>query len=193
MSFLSDIITIKPQRQIGDITAQATIEERHTDELTITDHPVEQGAQITDHAFKRPAEVVIRCGWSDSSTFLSSIDLLGSFSSVGANLEETYQQLLELQESRIPFDILTGKRQYSNMLIKSIAVTTDEKTENALFVTVSCREVILVQTQATTLPPKSDQKNAKKTGQTDQKGTKQLKPNAMPSPGGSSPPQSWDP
>jgi len=65
-------IMIRPTRgffQSGDaqpIIAQATIEEVHIDEIEITDHPVEQGARIADHAFKRPSEVTITCAWSDS-------------------------------------------------------------------------------------------------------------------------------
>lgn len=51
---------------LADIVAQATIEERHSDQLEITEHPVEQGASIADHAFKRPAEVVLQLGWSNS-------------------------------------------------------------------------------------------------------------------------------
>lgn len=68
-------VYIKPQRgfypkpnEIGSTPeiAQVTIEEIHHDEMEITDHPVERGAAIGDHAYKRPAEVVIRCAWSNS-------------------------------------------------------------------------------------------------------------------------------
>lgn len=64
------------------ILPQVTIEEVHHDELEITDHPVERGSVISDHAFKRPAEVIIRCAWSNSPS------LPGSFigRAVGAGL-----------------------------------------------------------------------------------------------------------
>ena len=39
-------------RSIGGIVAQATLVERHYDQLTITDHPTETGSKITDHAYK---------------------------------------------------------------------------------------------------------------------------------------------
>jgi hypothetical protein len=54
------------QRRIGTVIADVTIEESGRDELEITRHPVERGAVITDHAFKHPPELIIRCGWSDS-------------------------------------------------------------------------------------------------------------------------------
>ncbi|MGN5479530.1 phage baseplate protein [Cupriavidus basilensis] len=40
-------------KKIGDIEISATVEETYEDELQITEHPVEKGAQVTDHAFKR--------------------------------------------------------------------------------------------------------------------------------------------
>jgi hypothetical protein len=45
MSIASELVTaiFKPQRKLGPIKAQVTIEEYHQDELVITEHPVEQG------------------------------------------------------------------------------------------------------------------------------------------------------
>ena len=64
-----DTILIKPKRglfnivlpdgtSMKDIIAQATFEERHIDELEVTDHPVQQGAMISDHAFRRPLSLI---------------------------------------------------------------------------------------------------------------------------------------
>lgn len=53
-------------RQIGPITATVTIEEKHHDELVITDHPVELGSTISDHAFRKPSTVTLRVSWSTS-------------------------------------------------------------------------------------------------------------------------------
>ena len=46
-------------RAIGDFIAEVTVKEQHRDEMTITSHPVETGAAITDHAFKNPAQLTI--------------------------------------------------------------------------------------------------------------------------------------
>ena len=133
-----------PYRQIGGIVAQVTIEEEHLDELEITQHPVEQGAAITDHSFKKPARLVVRVGWSRS----------GGPRFLGAQFG-VYAQLLSLQASRQPFSVYTGRRVYGvpnpNMLISSIEVITDEKTAHALMATVRMQEVILVSTQTVDL------------------------------------------
>ncbi|WP_448952125.1 phage baseplate protein [Labrys neptuniae] len=124
-------------RMIGFIMPDVTVEENHHDELVITDHPVETGAMISDHAFKRPVEVEMRCGWSNSTVgFVGYVQLV-------------YEALQALQNSRIPFDVFTGKRVYSNMLIRSLSITTDPTSEYALLVTAGLREVIITSTETT--------------------------------------------
>lgn len=160
-------ITISPQRMLGDIQIDCTIEEAHTDTLTITDHPVEKGANISDHAYRNPAEVVLRIGFSNSSSQAGGDE---------GYVQQVYEDILTLQQLREPFSVVTGKRSYDNMLIRALGVTTDEKTEAVLSCTVTCREVIMVQTQVTSTAPSSAQADPQKTGSVQNGGTKQLQP-----------------
>lgn len=194
MPNFAGFITIDPKRSIGSIVAHVTIEEVGNDELQITEHPVELGANITDHAFKKPAELIVRCGWSNASlagviagvkgliTALQGGDAFGSDYVSGV-----YNQLLALQESRIPFDVTTGKRLYTNMLMRSLGVTTDEHSEYTLMVTAVFKQVLIVQTQATTLPPRDDQAQPESTAETADTGVKQVA-QSFPAPGGWQPP-----
>jgi hypothetical protein len=188
---LLDFLQISPKSAIGDVEIMASLEEIYTDALQTTDHPVEQGADITDHSFKRPSEVVIRCGWSNSSFTALSGAVEALFSGGGLSAADyvsgVYSQLLALQQSRVPFDVLTNKRQYTNMLIQSLAVETDNKTSNALMVTATCKQIIIVNTQATTLPPREQQAEPAKTAEVQKTGVKQTK-TRTPSPGGAVPP-----
>lgn len=191
--------------KMPDISAMATVRERHMDQLEITDHPVEQGASISDHAFKRPAEVTLEIVWSNSpvvsnglinsavaagaansnivrtgAAIYGAVQAIQSVQSAlaGVNSDQmktAYDTLLELQENRALFDLTTGKREYVNMVCKTLSVETDEKTENALFVTMVCHQVILVNTQTVSLP-KSTQKNPSDTASTIDQGTKSLIP-----------------
>jgi hypothetical protein len=61
-------LIVKPKRSMGPFDDYVTIEELHTDAMEITDHPIEQGALISDHAYMRPPELVIKAGWSNSKT-----------------------------------------------------------------------------------------------------------------------------
>lgn len=180
MATLLELIGIRPHRSIGGITAQCVVEEKHTDELSITDHPVEQGAQVTDHAFKRPEQVTLTFGWSESI----SLDPLSFPTATRGSLPDLYQALLDLQASRVPFDIVTGKRVHESMLLQSLSETTNEKTEHLLLVTAVCRQVILVPTRTFALAPKARQSLPKRSTQVVQSGTKQATP-FTPSGGGS--------
>lgn len=187
---LFDFLSFAPRGNIGGIEIAATLEEIYSDAIQITEHPVEVGAAITDHAYKRPSEVVIKCGWSNSTLddLLSAISSLFSGEmSASDYVASVYEQLLALQESREPFDITTTKRQYSNMLIVSLLVTTDQQTSNVLMVTATCRQIFIVETQATTIPPQDAQADPASTAATQNAGVKQTQP-AAPMMGGAVPP-----
>lgn len=165
-------VLIRKGRSIAGIIPQVVIQEHHRDELEITKHPVEQGAAITDHAFSQPSTCTMRCGWSNS----------GSLFSLGAGVSDpdsTYGMLLNLQASRQPFDVLTGKRTYSNMLIKSLDVVTDASTENSLIVEIQLQQILIAQTLTTTLPPAANMASPEQTAPSVNAGTKQ--PQAVPS------------
>jgi hypothetical protein len=70
----------------------------------------------------------------------------GSLFSTSKNLNDVYEQLLKLQSDAEPISIGTGKRTYSNMLIKSLAVETDTDTENVLLVKAIFRKINIVGT-----------------------------------------------
>lgn len=126
----------KSQRKISSLIPDVLIEEIATDTLRITDHPVETGAAISDHAFKMPPEIVMRCGWTDS----------GQFEGYSAMI---YSQLLQLQEQREPFEVSTPFRQYKNMLISFLNKTADETVSHAMYLTVGMRYVHITGTTVT--------------------------------------------
>lgn len=167
------VALIRPtgQRSIGTILPNVVVSEKHQDELEMTDHPVEAGATITDHAFKLPATVVIQCGFSASGPATSNPFSLHE----SVNLSDIYDSLLKLQDPPTLVNVVTGKRLYKNMLIKSIAVETDKETENVLMVTVTCRQVIIATTQNITVPaPASAQTDPETTQAVTNTGAKQL-------------------
>lgn len=215
------------------LVAQITIEEHHTDELQITDHPVESGAPITDHAFMHPREVRIRCAWSNSPSVTTDYSTFGGIQgnlatalgnaaagsvqaqlvsagakaiggsaignlavgqlsdvfgqeivAVGAQfntgtgrnttrVQDIYQQLRDIQASRVPIDVYTGKCKYTQMLIKSITVETDVKTENSLAVLLVLKQVIIVYTTVQAInTPSTAQTTPEQTQQTQETGSK---------------------
>lgn len=170
--------TIKPRRNIGPMIANVTVEEIHNDEVEITQHPVERTADITDHAYPLPPTLVVRIGYAPAGA--GGGGFFGLLPGVGdpVSLNSIYQQFLDLKDARELMEVQTGKRVYQDMLIKSLAVTTDQDTENALFITVTLQHVILVNTQTVKVPQNSVQKSPKVTGNQLNAGTKNATPNS---------------
>lgn len=163
-------------RRIGVIIPSVVVSEKHSDTLEITEHPVEIGAAVADHAYKRPSEVVMEIGFAGGGSLLDFADTSKIGLSLGLSPQETYQELLNLQSSRIPFDVVTGKRLYSNMLIRALEVTTDRTTENVLSAVLTLREVLISQTQQVTVANKSDMKDGVSTSSVTNSGNKTTKP-----------------
>lgn len=132
-------------RTIMGLFADVTVEEKHKDELKITEHPTEVGAPINDHAYKEAPEVSMKVGWSESAGKLNGL-VGNSFLSGNTSLNIVYQTLIQLQESVVPLVISTGKRLYTNMLIKSLTCTTDLQTENVLMIDITFKKINLVKT-----------------------------------------------
>lgn len=130
-------------------TGQVTLEEIHHDEMEIEEHPIEQGAPIIDHTFKKPAELTLHIGWAGAQ-LPADVDA-GPPPAFQQQLNAIYSQLLQGQSSRVLYTVVTGKRQYQQMMIKSISAETDYKKENVLEVTLHMRQMLLAQTQIVTV------------------------------------------
>ncbi|WP_116300020.1 phage baseplate protein [Klebsiella aerogenes] len=175
MDILSTLFQ-QQSRRIGLIVPSVVVSEKHNDTLEITEHPVETGAPVSDHAYKRPSEVVMEVGFAGGGSLLDFIDTSSLGLTLGLSPKETYQQILDLQSSRIPFDVVTGKRLYSNMLIRAIEVTTDRTSENVLMAVLTLRGVIITQTQQIAVADKADMKEGANTSAVINSGTKAAKP-----------------
>ncbi|WGM00506.1 phage baseplate protein [Arsenophonus nasoniae] len=177
MDILSTLFSQR-SRKIGLLVPDVVISEKHHDTLEITEHPVELGAEIADHAYKRPAEVTMEVGFSSGGSLLDFWDTSKLGISVGLSAPEIYQQILALQASRQPFDVITGKRKYQNMLIRAIEVTTDKHTETVLMAILTLRELNITQTQTLNINA-ADEKNMREgntTGGVSNTGMKMPKP-----------------
>lgn len=171
MDILSAIFRLQ-SRKIGILVPDVVVSEKHVDALEITEHPVEIGASVNDHAYKRASEVTMECGFSGGGSILDLVDISGIGLGVGQSPKEIYQQMLDIQASRVPFDVITGKRTYSNMLIRAIEVTTDRTSENVLTCVLTLREVLMAQTQSISVASKAEMQEGVSTSPVQDTGTK---------------------
>lgn len=145
MASLSTLF-LPQRRQIGLVIPDVVTQESHTDSLTITSHPVENGATISDHAYLTPATVTMDIGFSSGGSLVDFWDTRQLDVGHGLSPTEIYQNLLEMQKNRDLLDVVTGKRLYSNMLISNLSVTTAPDSEHVLFATLKLTEVIISNT-----------------------------------------------
>ncbi|MBZ9939133.1 hypothetical protein LB518_22745 [Mesorhizobium sp. BR1-1-16] len=157
-------VIIRPARLIGFLIPDVTIEETARDNLFITQHPVEQGASISDHAFAMPVELEMTVGWSNATAGIFGFTYI------------VYQEMLALQKTRRPFTVYTPGRSYQNMLIRTVEKRTNAQIADSLIVRVILQQVLIVSTQVTSTGSAATQASPQKTAPTANLGTKQLKP-----------------
>lgn len=150
---------------VAPIYPNLTIREDHIDELTITRHPVEQGAAISDHAYKEPSQVMARYGWS-----LADAQAAGNPNYV----DELYDALRAMQISRQLLTVITGKATYQNMLIASCRTHTDDETATTLFAEIRFEQLIIVSTSVVSVGSSSTMANPSSNAATQSLGTQQL-------------------
>ena len=90
------------------IGLDASLEETHSFKSKVTQFPVETGATISDYIFNEPVTVSIQ-------GFVSNHPLEGGEQSDRSAL--VFKHLLTIRKSRSPITIITGLKQYDNMVL----------------------------------------------------------------------------
>lgn len=112
----------------------------HDNSLTITQHPVETGATISDHCYVNPPKFSFDIGETD---VVSSPVVPGaSTRSINA-----YITLLGLMQSRQLLTLDSKYGHYENILIESIGVSDTFQTKTTLKATVNLIQIIVANTQ----------------------------------------------
>jgi len=115
-------------RSIGPVAVDCVLFEGHRSDSNITENPIEDGSSVNDHAYIEPKKLTMEIANQKAS--------------------DKYLELVELQDAREPFNVITGLAVYPNMLIQNIDAERDRKTSNILKATVYLREVVIVGGQA---------------------------------------------
>lgn len=123
------VLLYQGKTRLGNLLPDCVMQEVYEDRLQITMHPVETGANISDHAFVLPRTVEMQIGWADYKR-----------GQAGYSVQQ-YLKLLELQGIREPVTLSCGKRNYTNMLPESITVPSDDKHKWSVAATIRWREI----------------------------------------------------
>lgn len=148
-------------RLIGPVALDVIVREQHEAELEITLNPVEASADITDHAYMQPRRLIMEIADGAAAA--------------------TFQALRRLQESRIPFVVVSGLDIYRNLLIRRINAERDAVFSQVLRATVELQEVILVDTAQAAASDSSGQRKSERGGKAEP-GGKDSRRTAAPTP-----------
>lgn len=150
-------------REIGPVPITAFLFEQHRSDAVITDNPIEDGSSVTDHVYTEPKGLTLEIA-DEKAT-------------------DTFIALVEHQELREPFDLVTGLAVYPNMVIAAIVADRDKETSKILRATIELREVIIVGTESSletnfeelppTTGPSGDAKTFDRTSSSVQRGDSQ--------------------
>ncbi len=139
---------------IDGFEIDATLAEDHAFDSEVTEHPVEIGADITDHVRARPIEVTIQGLVSD--TPIGALAERRGFDGVSEPAalpsDVAFSNLLGIRDAREPVTITTSLKTFENMVLESLSVPRSARTGHALEFTARFRQVELVTNQRTTVP-----------------------------------------
>ena len=147
----------------------ASLEEEHKVSVDITDHPIEDGAAISDHRIKRPIEFTLK------AIITNTPPALGAFfrySNVATRDVDTWTLLKEASQTTALLTVKTTLDTYENMVIKEMSVPRTAALGNSLEVTITFREIFTAESEEVVAPEekKGTAKGKKKLGEGKGKG-----------------------
>lgn len=160
---------------IGTIELDATISETHTRSAQVTDHPVERGANVTDHVRIEPDGLVIEGMVSNTPLSFDQIKRYvraGGVEIETTNFDETprgvrgyaeraYERLREIMDAGTVITVVTALRTYDNMVLQSLSVPVTVQSGDALRFTATFKQVVLVSNKITTVDTSTPRGKAK--------------------------------
>jgi hypothetical protein len=151
------------------IQLDVTLVETHSAQAEVTQHPVEVGADISDHYRQKPREVRIQGIVTDTPIDGSLINAalraapglgiaLAGAESVSKAIfgqadvmRSTFDLMQRIRDTGTMLQVWTPYRVYQNMLMTDFEVTRDQKGGEALYFTATFREVFLVASSTATI------------------------------------------
>jgi hypothetical protein len=119
----------------SQIAFDATTNEQHDSTVTVTEHPIEDGATITDHIQNDPDGLQLQGIISDNPILLNvEADKEPSVPGGDPDLrvKEAYAEFLRLKEAGSLLEVTTELRNYADMVITAISVRRDKDTRHIL-------------------------------------------------------------
>jgi hypothetical protein len=132
----------------------AIIRNDHSQAQRITQHPIQDKANITDHSFSLPAQLTMEIQMSDVMDSFSP-GQWGSDSSDPTKSVVAYQKLVEWKNKGVPLIITTRLDTYENIVIATMSSPDDLRTLYGLKCMVTFQQIFvaIIEVKKTSLRP----------------------------------------
>lgn len=118
---------------VSGIEMDTSITETHSYTSVVTTYPVESGQQVTDHIYKRPTKVSVSGIVTDTP--------INIFSQRNRSIT-AFNALVEIHRKREVVTLITGIKQYKNMVMTTLNVPRTIETGQSLTFNMEFQEVI---------------------------------------------------
>jgi len=151
---------VRVKKTIGGVVIDGVISEIHDRKWRTTDHPVEFGADITDHTIIEPRLLTINGEITDTplggAAFSAIIDSVSRFGTSttegGTRSQQGYLALVALADLRETISVQTRLVLYENMIITGIQVGQNKDTSRTVKFAMTLKEIFIVESEVTELP-----------------------------------------
>ena len=126
----------------------ASIAENFDKTAEITDHPVEEGADTSDHIRRKPESIEIH-GWVSNDPIVIGASRLDA---QRTRVEDALTALERIMDEGQLVKVITSLKELDNMALSRISVRRDKDSGRILDATIRLREIIIATTE-TTQPP----------------------------------------
>lgn len=171
------VVLARKQIKIESIEIDSCLDESHQLTNTVTDHPVEQGFNISDHVRPNPDQVTLRCFVSNTPL---SVDQTKSAVRQGAvNFDTTAPQVIEgrgnqaflqlkkLRDEGTLIEVVTTLKTYGvskteGLVIESLTIPRTRQNYDGLEFTIQLKQIRIVKNRQTRDTRPKDKRAEKK-------------------------------
>jgi hypothetical protein len=133
------------------VTLDACMAQSHEESNEVTQHPIELGAKISDHAFKNPDELKLE-GIISNTPLKYLFDTLTMDSDYAL---QQYEKLRDLMDKRYIATVLTSLWSYDSMILYNLSAPRTAANGNSILVNLSFRRIEIVASATVAAPDSS--------------------------------------
>lgn len=141
---MANIFFSNRQKKVGAIEIDTFTSENHELSSNVTQYPVENGGDISDHITNNPDAF-------SGNAVVMPVKLINPDTTKN-RAKDAYEELKRINDDKEVVTIVSGLRVYENMHLNSISIPRSSETGNSLVFDISATQIRIANSQTTTIP-----------------------------------------